>query len=89
MGRLAEVDDVAAAARYIGNYLNMQSYRVRRYIMSAGWVFPGWVSWSKWFKRHYGVYPEQMYPGILAKLSSMYKNERDEIILPELMKMEG
>jgi len=33
-------DDVVAAARYIGNYLNVQSYRVRKYIMSAGWVFP-------------------------------------------------
>jgi len=35
MGRLAEVD-VDAAARYIGKYLHMQSYRVRKYIMSAG-----------------------------------------------------
>jgi len=83
------VDDVAAAARYIGNYLNMQSYRVRKYIMSAGWVFKGWVSWSRWFKKHYGVYPDQMYPGILAKLARMSKRVRDEIILPELMKMEG
>jgi hypothetical protein len=83
------VDDVDAAARYIGNYLNTQSYHVRKYIMSAGWVFPGWVSWSKWFKRHYGVYPDQMYPGILAKLARMPKSVRDKIILPELMKMEG
>jgi hypothetical protein len=29
-----------------------------------------------------------MYPGILAKLARMSKDERDEIILPELMKME-
>jgi len=79
------VDDVDAAARYIGNYLNTQSYRVRKYIMSSGWVFKGWVSWSKWFKRNYGVYPGQMYPDILAKLSRMSKRERDEIIIPELM----
>ena len=88
MGSLTE-DDVDCAARYIGNYLNMQSYRVRKYIMSAGWVFPGWVSWSKWSKKHYGVYPDQMYPGILAKLARMSKSVRDKIILPELMKMEG
>jgi hypothetical protein len=30
------VDDVGVAARYIGNYLDMQSYRVRKHIMSAG-----------------------------------------------------
>ena len=83
------VDDVYAAARYIGNYLNMQSYRVRKYIMSAGWVFKGWIAWSKWFKKHYGVYPDKMYPGVLAKLSRLSKVERDEIIMPELMKMEG
>ena len=89
MRSLAEVDDVAAAARYMGGYLNMQSYHVRKYIMSAGWVFPGWVAWSKWYKRHYGVYPDQMYPGILAKLARMPKRVRDPIILPELMKIEG
>ena len=89
MASLAEVDDVDAAGRYIGSYLNIQSYRVRKYIMSAGWVFPAWVSWSKWFKRHYGVYPEQMYPGILTKLARMSKSARDLIIMPELIKMEG
>ena len=83
------VDDVDGAARYIGNYLNMQSNSVRKYIMSAGWVFKGWIAWSKWFKENYGVYPDQMYPGALAKLSCMSKVERDEIIMPELMKMEG
>lgn len=83
------VDDVASAAGYMGKYLHMQSYHVRKYIMSAGWVFKGWISWSKWFKRNYGVYPDQMYPGILAKLARMSKRARDLIIIPELMKMEG
>jgi hypothetical protein len=44
---------------------------------------------SERFKQHYGVYPDQMYPGILAKLARMPKSERDEIIMPELMRMEG
>jgi hypothetical protein len=83
------VDDVTAAARYIGNYLNTQSYHVRKYIMSAGWVFRGWVGWSRWFKRNYGVYPDQKYPGILAKLARKSKTVRHKIILPELMRMEG
>jgi len=83
------VDDVSAAARYIGNYLNMQSYHVRKYIMSAGWVFRGWVGWSRWFKRNYGVYPDQKYSGILVKLARKPKCVRDKIILPELMKMEA
>ena len=82
MATVAEVDDVGGAAGYIGKYLYMQSYHVRKCIMHAGWVFPGWVSWSKWFKRHYGIYPDQIYPGILGKLSRMSKRERDEIIIP-------
>jgi len=80
------VDDVAGAAGYLGKYLHMQSYHVRKYIMSAGWVFPGWVSWSRWYRRNYGVYPDQKYPGILVKLARMSKSERDRIILPELAK---
>jgi len=82
------VDDVTGAARYIGKYLHMQSYRVRKYIMSAGWVFPGWVSWSKRFKRTYDDYPDDLYPGILAKLARMPKRVRDEI-MDKLIKMEG
>jgi hypothetical protein len=83
------VDGVGAAAGYIGNCLNTQSYRVRKYIMSAGWVFPDWVSWSQWFKRNYGDYPDRKYPGMLVKLARMPKRVRDVVILPELMKMEG
>jgi hypothetical protein len=82
------VDDVGAAAGYMGKYLHMQSYHVRKYIMSAGWVFPGWVSWSKRFRRKNGVYPDEMYPGILKKLASMSKSERDEI-MNKLLKMGG
>ena len=86
MATLAEVDDVDGAARYIGKYLHMQSYHVRKYIVSAGWVLPGWVSWSRWFNHNYGVYPDQMSPGILVKLARMSKTERDEI-MNKLVKM--
>lgn len=89
MGRLAEVAGVVGAARYIGRYLHMQSYNVRKYIMSANWVFKGWIAWSKWYKKHYGVFPDQKYPGILVKLARMPKRVRDLFILSELMKMEG
>jgi hypothetical protein len=72
-----------------GKYLHRQPHHVRKYIMSAGWVFPGWIHWSRWFKDNYGVYLDQKYPGILGKLVCVPKRMRDKIILPELMKMEG
>jgi hypothetical protein len=83
------VSDVGGAAGYLGKYLHAQSYHVRKYIMSAGWVFPGWISWSKWYRRNYGVYPDQKYPGVLVKLARLSKKEREEIILRELMKKKG
>jgi hypothetical protein len=75
MASLAEVDDVAAAARYIGKYLHMQSYYVRKYIMSAGWVFSGWVGFSQWFKKEFGIYPPRE---MLVELGRMSKAEREE-----------
>ena len=75
MGRLAEVDDVAAAARYTGKYLYMQSYHVRKYIMSATWVFSGWTGFSQWLKKGFGGYPPR---GMLVKLAGMSKAEPEE-----------
>ena len=75
MSSLAEVDDVAGAARYMGGYLNMQSYRVRKYIMSGGWAFPGWIGFSKWFKKEFSDYPQRE---MLIKLGRMSKAEREE-----------
>jgi len=72
---LAEVDDVGGAAGYIGKYLHMQSHHVRKYIMSAGWVFPGWIGFSQWIKWEFGDYPKRE---MLVKLARMSKAEREE-----------
>ncbi len=85
--KMGKVKDVKGQAWYLSKYLSGEDFE--RYYFSKGWVFPGWIGWSKWFKKNYGVYPDQMYPGILAKLSRMSKVERDGIIMPELVRMEG
>jgi hypothetical protein len=75
MSSLAEVDDVAGTAWYIDNYLNTQSYHARKHIMSAGWVFPGWTGFSRYFKKELGVYsPRQM----LIDLGRTSKAGREE-----------
>ena len=48
---------------------------MRKYIMSAGWVFPGWIGFSRWFKKEFGVYPPRE---MLVQLSRMSKVEREE-----------
>jgi len=74
MDLMARGKDIETA-RYIGKYLNMQLYHVRKYIMSAGWVFPGWLGFSQWFKKEFGVYPPRE---MLVKLARMSKAEREE-----------
>jgi hypothetical protein len=75
MSSLVEFNDIDGAARYIGNYLNMQSYHVHKYYVSGGWVFPGWIGFSRWFKREFGIYPPRE---ILVELGKMSKVEREE-----------
>jgi hypothetical protein len=59
----------------VGKYLHRQSYHVHKYIMSAGWVFPGWIGFSQWFKKESGVYPPRE---MLVGLARMSKAEREE-----------
>jgi|GEM_PF-2986883 len=75
MASLAEVDHVAGGVRYVDSYLNTQSYHARKYTMSAGWVFPGWIGFSRRFKKEFGVYPPRE---TLVELSRMSKDEREE-----------
>jgi len=38
-------------------------------------VFPGWIGFSKWFKKEFGVYPPRE---MLVELAKMGKEEREE-----------
>jgi hypothetical protein len=75
MASLTEGDDVDGAARYIGKYLHMQSYHMRKYIISASWVFPGWIGFSQWCKKEFRAYPKRE---MLVELGKMSKAEREE-----------
>jgi len=91
MASLAEVDHVAGGVRYVDSYLNTQSYHARKYTMSAGWVFPGWIGFSRWFKKEFGVYPPRE---MLVNLAGMEKAECEEhvwfgLYLWEARKAEG
>jgi|GEM_PF-1727559 len=83
---IKKVKSVKGAANYLAKYMHQQSSD--RYIMSAGWVFPGWVSWSKWYKQNYGIYPQRVVPDVFGRLANMSKSDRNEIILPELMALD-
>jgi len=38
-------------------------------------VFPGWIGFSQWFKKEFGVYPPRE---MLVELAKMSKAEREE-----------
>ncbi len=77
MASLAGVDDVAgaAAAPHIRNCLDTQSCHVRKYIVSAGQVFPGWIGFSQWYRRESGNYPPRE---MSVELGRMSKAERED-----------
>lgn len=60
------VDNTGSAARYLGKYIGKEGYG--RYLMSGGWIFEGYVGWSKGFKRRYGYYPDSELLRYLANL---------------------
>lgn len=80
------VKSVKGAGNYLAKYMHKQSSN--RYIMSAGWVFPGWISWSKWYKKNYSIYPQQVVPDAFQRLANMSESERNKIIMPELMALD-
>ena len=38
-------------------------------------MFPGWIGFSKWFKKEFGVYPPRE---MLVELAKMSNEEREE-----------
>ncbi len=83
---IKKVKDAKGAANYLAKYMHQQS--CNRYILSAGWVFKGWVSWSKWYKQNFGEYPQRVMPDVFGYLANLSKSERDKITLVELMRLD-
>ena len=53
---IKEVRDIGGASRYLFKYIGSQGYG--RYLMSGGWIFHGFVDWSKNYNRVMGHYPD-------------------------------
>lgn len=66
---IKKVGSVGGAAGYLAKYLDKG--RGSRYIMSAGWIFGGYVGWTKAFKRTMGYYPGGELVKYMASLSEV------------------
>ena len=60
-------------AWYLSKYLSGEDFE--RYYFSKGWVFPGWIGFSQWFKKEFGLYPPRE---MLVEIAKMSKAEREE-----------
>ena len=71
-----QVEDGCSEKRqawYLSKYLSNSDFE--RYYFSGGWVFPGWIGFSKWFKNEFGVYPPRE---MLVELGKMSEGQRGE-----------
>ena len=57
----------------MSGYLSGEGFE--RYYFSKGWVFSGWIGFSQWFKKEFGIYPPRE---MLVNLGRMSKAEREE-----------
>ena len=64
---MSEVSDIDKSIKYLAGYLGSGEKFVNHF-QSQGWVFRGWVNFSRSYAKQYGLYPPQ---GLLATLALM------------------
>ncbi len=75
---IRKVYSVGGAAGYLGKYISKK--RANRFIWSAGWILPGFVSWSKSYRREFGYYPDIELVRQLGQLEKVECNELMKLI---------
>jgi hypothetical protein len=81
---MSEIRNPESAVRYCCKYLGSAGY-VRSW-SSQGWVFPGWVGWSKWYRKNFSPTGEYPSAEAIAHLSLMSPDEREAVTLQSLMR---
>ncbi|MFC1912664.1 hypothetical protein ACFLX7_00480 [Chloroflexota bacterium] len=75
---IKKVYNVHGAAGYLGKYISEK--RVNRFIWSDGWILPGFVAWSKSYRRELGNYPDIELVRQLSQLGKVECNELMKLI---------
>lgn len=70
---MAEVIDIKKSVLYMAGYLSSRDKFVRSW-SSQGWVFRGWLGWSRDYKRIYGDYVPRSRLTTLALMSSLQRS---------------
>jgi len=70
---MAVVGSDTHQAWHLGEYLGKED--LERHYFSGGWVFPGWIGFSRWIKKEFSYYPKRE---VLVGLAKMSKAQREE-----------
>lgn len=76
---MAEIRDISRSIYYLATYLDGQDKFVRSW-SSQGWVFKGWLKFSKEYQKRYGIYPSS---DELVELAKQPNEGRDTELLLE------
>lgn len=71
--KMGMVYNVERQAWYLSGYLSGEGFE--RYHFSQGWVFSGWIGWSRWYKKNWGVWPPMTLVKGLAKEPASVREE--------------
>lgn len=71
--KMSRVYNVKRQAWYLSKYLSGEDFE--RYYFSQGWVFPGWIGFSKWYKEQWGEYPPKE---VLWYFGNISKEKREQ-----------
>jgi hypothetical protein len=69
---MEEIRDINKAIYYVAGYISNKEKFARSW-SSQGWVFRGWIGFSKAYKKQYGEYPAQ---SLIVELSMLTKEKR-------------
>ncbi len=72
---IKKVYSVGGAAGYLGKYISKK--RVNRYIWSAGWILPGYVGWSKAYRKVMEYYPDIE---LVRQMANLENDERKRLM---------
>jgi len=72
---IKNVYSIGGAAGYLGKYLGKE--RFSRYIWSSGWILPGYIAWSKEYRKVTGYYPNIE---LVRQIANLENDERKRLM---------
>ncbi len=77
--KMEVVKTTGGYAKYLSKYLSDHDFE--RAYFSQGWVFLGWVGFSKWIRKNWGQYPPKIMLVEMAKMPEEIRKDNEWYLL--------